>query len=211
MGMSDIRREYLGAPFDEQTADADPFRQFSVWYDEVAGSEVDATAMALATVSGDGRPSVRVVLLKQVDARGFVFYTNYESRKGHDLAGDPRAALAFYWPSVNRQVRVEGSVEQVSAEESDAYFASRPPDSRLAAVVSPQSRVLESRAWLEARFSAVKAHHPDADVPRPAHWGGYRVLPDLFEFWQGRASRLHDRLRYTRQGDGLWVRERLAP
>ncbi len=211
MSISEIRRDFAGDLFDVGTADADPLRQFAIWFEQVWNAEVDSTAMTLATADATGRPSVRLVLLKDVDARGFVFYTNYESRKGRDMAQNPQVALAFYWPSVNRQVRIEGRVEQVEASESDAYFASRPPDSRLAALVSPQSRQVDSREWLEAQFAALKARHPDGEVPRPPFWGGYRVVPDTIEFWQGRPNRLHDRVRYERHADGSWSRARLAP
>jgi pyridoxamine 5'-phosphate oxidase len=167
--------------------------------------------MALATVGADGRPAVRMVLLKGFDARGFAFYTNLESRKAAELAANPRAALLFWWDRLHRQVRVEGPVEPVEAAEADAYFASRPYGSRIGAWASPQSRVVEGRAVLEAREAELAARFPeDAPVPRPPHWGGYRVRPELFEFWQGRRSRLHDRLRYAREGSG-WRVERLAP
>ena len=152
-----------------------------------------------------------MVLLKHVDARGFVFFTNYDSRKGHDLDLNPQGSLLFYWPSVNRQVRVEGAVERIATAESDEYFATRPPDSRLAAYVSPQSQVIESREALEARFAEAREQFPDAAMERPTFWGGYRLVPDVFEFWQGRPSRLHDRLRYTRVSAESWERERLAP
>jgi pyridoxamine 5'-phosphate oxidase len=173
--------------------------------------EADPTAMTLATATKDARPSARIVLLKGVDERGFAFYTNYESRKGRELSENARASLVFYWPSVNRQVRISGAVEQVSAEESDAYFKSRPPDSRLAATISPQSDPIAHREALEALFAQAQSHHPEGDVPRPPFWGGYRVVPEEIEFWQGRASRLHDRLRYRRHHDGRWTRDRLAP
>lgn len=211
MSLADIRREYLGEPLDDTHSDADPFRQFALWFEQVRRLEPDPTAMALATATRDGWPSVRTVLLKAVDARGFVFFTNYESRKAREIAATGRASLLFYWPSVVRQVRVDGPVEKVSEEESDAYFATRPLESRLSVYASRQSEVLDSRATLEARFETAKQRYPDGSVPRPSWWGGYRVVPDEFEFWQGRESRLHDRLQYRRQPDGLWIRERLAP
>jgi len=211
MAISDLRRDYEGAPLDEATAAADPFSQFATWLEDARTRELDATAMSISTVDSEGRPSARMVLLKGVDARGFVFFTNYESRKGRDLAKNPRASLLFYWPTLNRQVRLDGVVERVDAGESDAYFASRPPESRLAALASPQSQVIESRAALDERFAEALERFPDATMGRPVFWGGYRLIPHAFEFWQGRPSRLHDRLRYERQSDGSWSRVRLAP
>ena len=210
MSFSDIRREYLGEPLDEAHSDADPFKQFSVWFEQVRAVEADPTAMALATATREGRPSIRTVLLKGVDARGFVFYTNYHSRKAREMEQTGRASLLFLWRSVERQVRVEGRVEKVSDAESDAYFATRPLESRWSVYASRQSERLESREALEARFEVARQTYGDA-VPRPEWWGGYRVVADEFEFWQGRASRLHDRLQYRRQPDGAWIRERLAP
>jgi pyridoxamine 5'-phosphate oxidase len=211
MSIADIRREYLGQPLDERHSDADPVRQFTLWFEQVRPLEPEPTAMALATATRDGRPSVRTVLLKGFDARGFVFFTNYRSRKAREMQETARASLLFFWRSVERQVRINGAVEQVSAEESDAYFATRPLESRLSVYASPQSEVLDSRATLESRFATARTTYPDGQVPRPDWWGGYRVLPDEVEFWQGRESRLHDRLQYRRSADGLWIRERLAP
>ena len=209
MTLSDIRREYRGEALSEVDSDADPFAQFARWFEQVRGLEFDPTAMTVATVNRQERPSARMVLLKGVDERGFVFYTNYRSRKGRDIGETRFASLLFYWASLERQVRVEGGIDAVSGAESDAYFASRPLESRWSAVASPQSEVVDSREDLEALVAKVKAQYAE-NVPRPSWWGGYRVVPTVFEFWQGRPNRLHDRLRYTKQGDG-WKRERLAP
>jgi len=211
MSLADIRREYLGEPLTEAHADADAMRQFAKWFEQVRAVEPDPTAMALATVSASGRPSVRTVLLKGIDERGFVFYTNYESRKARDMEATGRAGLLFFWRSLERQVRIDGTVERVSPAESDAYFATRPLDSRLSVYASRQSAPIDSRDVLDDAFDRAKRAYGDGVIPRPAWWGGYRVIPDELEFWQGRESRLHDRLRYTRQPDGSWLRERLAP
>ena len=210
MSIADIRREYLGEPLDEVRSDADPFRQFSTWFEQVRQTEQDPTAMALATATRDGRPSVRTVLLKGVDSRGFVFFTNYGSRKSREIEASGYASLLFMWRSVERQVRVDGTVEKVSADESDAYFVTRPVESRWSVYASPQSDPIESRAVLEARYEDARKKYGE-DVPRPSWWGGYRIVPVEFEFWQGRASRLHDRLQYCRNGGGSWTRSRLAP
>jgi len=211
MSLADIRREYLGEPLSEAHSDPDPMRQFSVWFEHVRDIEADPTAMALATATPGGRPSVRTVLLKEMDDRGFVFYTNYQSRKAREMEATGRASLLFYWGSLERQVRIDGAVERVSPAESDAYFETRPPDSRLSVYASRQSETIESRDALDEVFERVKRTYGDGPVPRPDWWGGYRVVPDEFEFWQGRASRLHDRLRYAKASDGTWRRERLAP
>jgi pyridoxamine 5'-phosphate oxidase len=211
MSLADIRREYLGEPLSEAHSDTNPMRQFAHWFEQVRHTEPDPTAMALATASPNGRPSVRTVLLKGIDDRGYIFYTNYESRKAREMEATGRASLLFFWPSVERQVRVDGTVERISPVESDAYFETRPLDSRLSVYASKQSDAIESREVLEDAFERVRRAYGDGPVPRPEWWGGYRIVPDEFEFWQGRASRLHDRLRYVKQADGSWLKERLAP
>ena len=193
--------------------DANPIRQFHTWYDEVGAngvSEQDATSMTLATATKDGRPSARIVLLKSFDDRGFVFYTNYQSRKAKELSKNPRACLLFYWSSLWRQVRIEGDVEKISAAESEEYFQSRPLGSRLGAWASNQSEVVDRRETLEARFAELQKRFGE-NVPRPEHWGGYRLKPNSIEFWQGRDNRLHDRLRYRLEENGVWLIERLGP
>ncbi len=209
MSIANIRRDYSGDPLSETESDSDPFAQFSRWFDQVRNLEADPTAFSLATATRDGRPSVRTVLLKDVDQRGFVFYTNYNSRKARELDQTGRASLLFSWPSLVRQVRVEGLVEKVEDAESDAYFATRPVESRWSVYASNQSEVIESRAALESRYAVARQTYGDA-IPRPSWWGGYRIVPSEFEFWQGRPSRLHDRLRYQRDASG-WRRDRLAP
>jgi pyridoxamine 5'-phosphate oxidase len=210
MSLADIRREYLGQPLSETESEVDPLRQFALWFEQVRGIEPDATAMALATATRDGRPSVRTVLLKGLDDGGFVFYTNYSSRKAREIAENGRASLLFYWRSFERQVRIDGAVDRVSGAEADAYFATRPLESRWSVYASRQSDPIESREALEARFEVARQIYGEA-VPRPEWWGGYRVVPDEIEFWQGRSNRLHDRLRYMRRPDGAWDRARLAP
>jgi pyridoxamine 5'-phosphate oxidase len=208
--LAQLRKSYERAALDEEASEADPFKQFEAWLAQAIDAKLpEPNAMTLATVGPEGRPSTRVVLIKGLDARGIVWYTNYDSRKGRELAAHGFAALQFHWVELERVVRIEGRVEKVSEEESDAYYASRPLDSRIGAWASPQSQVIGSRAVLvaaAARYSAQFLLNP----PRPPHWGGFRLEPDRWEFWQGRPSRLHDRLRY-RLEDGTWLRERLAP
>jgi len=209
--LSRMRRDYARAGLDEDAAGADPVTLFARWLDEAVAAGVhEPNAMALATATPDGRPSSRIVLLKGFDARGLVFFTGYESRKGRELTANPWAAATMLWHSLERQVRVEGAVTRLSDPESDAYFASRPRGSQVGAVASPQSRVIAGREVLEQRALEVERFFADSDVERPPVWGGYRVALERVEFWQGRASRLHDRIRFVRVGDG-WRRERLAP
>ena len=209
--LSDLRKEYIRAGLDESDADADPIEQFRKWFDEALAADLhEPNAMTLATATPDGKPSARVVLLKGFDARGFVFYTNYEGRKGRELAENPRAALVFYWGELERQVRAEGRVWRVLEEESDAYYASRPRGSRLGAWASAQSRSVERRELVEERLRELEREYAGREVPRPPFWGGYRVEPEEIEFWQGRENRLHDRLVYRRSSDG-WRIERLQP
>jgi pyridoxamine 5'-phosphate oxidase len=208
--LADLRKSYSKGELDEASAHANPLQQFEHWLGEAVAAQVpEPNAMTLATVGSNLRPSTRVVLIKGFDERGIVWYTNYESRKGQELAGNPFAALQFHWVELERTVRIEGVVEKITPEESDAYFHSRPLDSRIGAWASPQSQVITGRSVLvanAAKFSAQFLLQP----PRPPHWGGYRLVPDQWQFWQGRRSRLHDRLRY-RLADGQWVKERLAP
>lgn len=211
VNLAALRTDYKQASLDERDVARDPFVQFSQWFDAACAARVpEPTAMTLATADGAGRPAARIVLLKEVDARGFLFYTNYDSRKGGELAVRPDAALLFFWPELERQVRLEGAVETVDAAKADAYWKTRPRMSRLGAWSSPQSEPLPDRTALEARFADAERRFPGNDVPRPPRWGGYRLVPKVFEFWQGRASRLHDRIVYARDGEG-WRIGRLAP
>ena len=209
--IADLRKSYERAALNESDSLADPRLQFEHWLNQAIEAEIpEPNAMTLATVSSDLRPSTRVVLIKGVDARGIVWYTNYNSSKGQELAGNPFAALQFHWVELERVVRIEGQVEKVSADESDAYFHSRPLDSRIGAWASPQSEPISGREVLVAAAAKYGAQFL-LNPPRPPHWGGYRLVPEQWEFWQGRKSRLHDRLRYTPAADGAWHRERLAP
>jgi pyridoxamine 5'-phosphate oxidase len=212
LDIANLRREYLRAALTEADVDPDPLPQFERWLSEAIRAELpEPTAMTLATSDAQGRPSARIVLLKRADRDGFVFFTNYDSRKGRELAQRPEAALLFYWAELERQVRVEGVVAKVAGADSDAYFATRPLDSRIGAWASPQSDVISDRAWLEREFFAARERlGHGAELPRPPYWGGYRLVPNALEFWQGRNSRLHDRIRYHREG-AHWVIERLAP
>ncbi|HNV77507.1 MAG TPA: pyridoxamine 5'-phosphate oxidase [Gemmatimonadaceae bacterium] len=211
MSLADLRREYTLASLDLTEVDPDPIVQFMRWFDEARRAEIlEPNAMTLATVDADGRPSARVVLLKEVTPLGFVFFTDYRSRKGRDMEANPRAGLCFFWKEIERQIRIGGTVERLAVEESAAYFGSRPLGSRIGAWASVQSAVIPGRDWLEAEVERVRASYPDGDVPLPPHWGGYRVIPDELEFWQGRESRLHDRVRYLPNGSA-WRVDRLSP
>ncbi|MCK8490451.1 MULTISPECIES: pyridoxamine 5'-phosphate oxidase [Spirosoma] len=209
--ISDLRKEYTLNGLDVVDVSPDPVAQFQVWFNAALAAGVpEPNAMYVSTVTAEGRPDGRIVLLKDVSEAGFVFYTNYESRKGHELTNHPFATLTFFYQELERQIRIEGRVEKVSPEESDAYFNSRPRGSQIGAWVSHQSSVIENRAVLEARQQELEAQFADKPVPRPPHWGGFRVVPDAIEFWQGRPSRLHDRIRYRKEADN-WLIERLAP
>ena len=208
--LASLRKDYALKTLEERDVNRDPMKQFGVWMVEAIHAQVpEPSAMTLATVGANGRPTTRIVLLKGVDPRGFVFFTNYDSRKGRDLAANPVASLTFFWKELERQVHIDGSVEKVSAEESDAYYQTRPLGSRIGAWASPQSRPIESRAWLEQRWTTLSVEHGQSPK-RPPHWGGYRVIPEEMEFWQGRMSRLHDRIVFTRTGSD-WKISRLAP
>ena len=211
LSIADLRKSYERAELNEDASQADPLKQCGQWLQEALAAEVpEPNAMTLATVASDLRPSTRIVLIKGYDERGITWFTNYDSRKGRELAGNPYAALQVHWVELERVVRIEGVVEKVSAEESDAYFNTRPLDSRIGAWASPQSEVIAGRGVLVANAAKYGAKFL-LQPPRPPHWGGYRLKPDNWQFWQGRKSRLHDRLRYTLQDSGDWLRERLAP
>jgi len=213
MSNADLRREYARARLDEADVSHDPMVEFARWFAEAQEAQLpDPNAMTVATATAHGEPSARIVLLKAFDERGFVFFTDYRSRKGAELEANPRAALVFYWAELDRQVRITGGVALTTREESERYFRSRPLGSRLGAWASHQSRVIPGRAALEADLREIETRFEDGDVPLPPHWGGYRVVPDAIEFWQGRESRLHDRIRYVREGGGRgWRVERLSP
>ncbi len=210
-GLAALRKEYRLHRLTEADVDRDPLKQFARWFDEaLAAGEEEANAMVLATATPEGRPSARVVLLKAVEGGGFVFYTNRESRKGGELLSNPSAALVFFWPTLERQVRIEGTVHEVSRDESRSYFESRPRESRIGAWASAQSRVITSREELEESFARLAREFGDGDIPLPAHWGGFRLMPDRIEFWQGRPNRLHDRIRFVLEGTA-WTIRRLSP
>jgi pyridoxamine 5'-phosphate oxidase len=212
MTLADLRTEYSLAGLSEKDAARDPFRQFEKWFQEAEAAKIhEPNAAVLATGSKDGRPSARTVLLKGMDGRGFVFYTNYNSRKGRELEANARGAYLFPWFALERQVIIEGAVTKIAREESEAYFHSRPRASQLAAWASAQSAIISGRDELEAAMKAVEKKYSGQEAPLPPNWGGFRIAPDSVEFWQGRRSRLHDRLRYRREGNGPWVIERLAP
>jgi pyridoxamine 5'-phosphate oxidase len=207
-----MRQEYSVGGLSEEQAGSDPFALFGLWLEQAVAAGIhEPNAFVLATATPRGVPSARLVLLKLLDARGFTFFTNYDSRKGHEMAANPSVALVFPWHAIERQVRVEGTVEVVTPVESDSYFVTRPLGSRFGAWASAQSDIIPDRSYLEAQHAALMAKYPDGNVPRPPNWGGYRVLPQVFEFWQGRPSRLHDRIQFTRRADGSWSRQRLAP
>jgi len=210
--IADIRKDYMLQSLLEKDVEANAMRQFDKWWQEAINSDItEVNAMTLATASADGVPSARIVLLKGYDEKGFVFYTNYDSFKGKQMDENPRACLVFFWKELERQIRITGLVEKVSDAESDAYFGSRPQASQIGALVSPQSQVIESRTWLEEREKAYAKDLSNIQLIRPSHWGGYRVKPICIEFWQGRPSRLHDRIQYTLKEDATWMIERLAP
>ncbi len=210
--LSAIRLDYSKGELDEKTVQENPMQQFGLWMEEALKSEVmEPTAMVLATVSKESKPSARVVLLKEMDKDGFIFFTNYESKKGQQIAENSNVAITFFWKELERQVRIEGKAVKIDPELSDQYFHSRPYQSRLGAAASPQSQKVDNRNILEKAKEELKAQYPDENIPRPDNWGGYKVIPEAFEFWQGRRSRLHDRVYYERENEGKWLISRLAP
>jgi len=210
--LAKLRSEYTAHGLRRAELHSDPVQQFSTWFAAALAAEIrDVNAMSLATATRDGKPSVRIVLLKGFDERGFSFFTNYDSGKGRDLDANPFAEMVFYWPQLERQVRISGEVERTSREDSAAYFHSRPLGSQLGAWVSKQSEVIDARKVLDARLNEMTERFENGEIPLPPHWGGYRLKPDKFEFWQGRPNRLHDRFRYSRKADGTWLIDRLAP
>ena len=210
--IADIRKDYKLRSLNESDVAVNPFDQFTRWWDDAVSSEIDEiNAMTLATATTDGLPSARIVLLKGYDNDGFIFFTNYQSQKGQALEINPHAALVFFWKELERQVRIEGIIEKVSGKESDDYFNSRPVGSRIGAWASPQSEVIPDREVIENNFATLEKKFGNENIPRPGHWGGYKLRPTMLEFWQGRSSRLHDRIRYTLQKDHNWLIERLAP
>lgn len=212
MNLSDLRRDYEAGALHRRDLDADPIRQFERWLnDAIAADQLEPTAMTLATASPDGRPTARIVLLKSFDAKGFVFFTNYLSKKGREIGANPNVELCFFWDKLERTVRVHGSVARTSREESETYFRRRPKRSQIGAAASNQSETVVNREVLERRFAELEKQYENSDVPTPPHWGGFRVTPESVEFWQGRKSRLHDRFRYQRGQAGGWVIERIAP
>ncbi|HMU70784.1 MAG TPA: pyridoxamine 5'-phosphate oxidase [Chitinophagales bacterium] len=207
--LHDMRTDYTTGVFDEQNAYPQPMQQFGLWFEEAIKAGIsEANALVLSTVSNEGKPSSRVVLLKEYVSAGFIFFTNYNSRKGKELAANPYACMNFWWGAMERQVRINGRMEKIPATESDAYFYSRPVGSQAGAMISPQSEVIEGREWLEQQFIAQQLK---GELKRPEHWGGYILIPEEFEFWQGRSNRLHDRLQYLKHSDGSWKIHRLAP
>jgi pyridoxamine 5'-phosphate oxidase len=211
MSISDLRKEYSRHSLTEADVHADPIEQFTKWFGEAISAQVpEANAMSVATVGANGRPSSRILLIKEFDGRGFTWFTNYDSRKGRELDQHPYAALLFHWIELERQVRIEGRVERIAAAESERYFQSRPLGSRIGAIASAQSRPIADRLLLEEQYAQAQQQYGE-HPPRPAHWGGYRLIPDYIEFWQGRPSRLHDRIAYTLRADGSWQRQRLQP
>jgi pyridoxamine 5'-phosphate oxidase len=212
LSVADLRQNYTLAGLDQNDIDPNPITQFAVWFEQAVEAQLlEPNAMTLATATPEGKPSARIVLLKGFDQRGFVFYTNYHSHKGRELTANNWAALVFWWGELERQVRIEGRVEKVSSQESDAYFQSRPANSQLGAWASNQSQVIPTRQVLDRKLADLAEQYREQSIPRPPHWGGFRVIPETIEFWQGRPNRLHDRLRYSLQTEGVWTVERLSP